>query len=107
MRLTWRGRSGMAIWIGGLSLALMAHAQEKISVPVRAPLILHARVREPAPAAKGAVTDPFVIEEKILQWIPTKTAIIICDMWNQHWCQGATRRVAELAPAMNRAITAA
>ena len=28
-------------------------------------------------------------------------------MWNQHWCQGATRRVGELAPAMNRTIAAA
>ncbi len=28
-------------------------------------------------------------------------------MWNQHWCQGATRRVGEVAPAMNRTIAAA
>jgi len=38
------------------------------------------------------------------QWDPAQTAIIICDMWNQHWCQGATRRVAELAPVMNRVV---
>jgi len=38
------------------------------------------------------------------QWNPAQTAIIICDMWNQHWCQGATRRVAELAPVMNRVV---
>ncbi|MHC4260177.1 MAG: hypothetical protein ACYSTF_07200, partial [Planctomycetota bacterium] len=30
------------------------------------------------------------------QWKPSETAIIICDMWNEHWCKGATRRVAEL-----------
>lgn len=29
--------------------------------------------------------------------IPTETAILICDMWNQHWCTGATRRIHELA----------
>jgi putative heme-binding domain-containing protein len=28
-------------------------------------------------------------------------------MWQKHWCQGASRRVAELAPAMNRAVAAA
>ncbi len=28
-------------------------------------------------------------------------------MWDKHWCQGATRRVGELAPAMNRTIAAA
>lgn len=27
-------------------------------------------------------------------------AIIICDMWDQHWCGGATRRVALLAARM-------
>ena len=31
----------------------------------------------------------------------SKTAIIICDMWDQHWCSGATKRVAELAGHMN------
>jgi nicotinamidase-related amidase len=29
-----------------------------------------------------------------------KTAIIICDMWNKHWCDGATRRVKVLAARM-------
>jgi nicotinamidase-related amidase len=28
---------------------------------------------------------------------PAKSAIIVCDMWDQHWCRGANRRVAELA----------
>lgn len=30
-----------------------------------------------------------------------RTAIIVCDMWDQHWCSGATHRVAELAGRMN------
>lgn len=30
----------------------------------------------------------------------TQTAILICDMWNNHWCQGAARRVAILAQRM-------
>jgi nicotinamidase-related amidase len=28
------------------------------------------------------------------------TAIVICDMWDNHWCAGATRRVNELAHKM-------
>jgi nicotinamidase-related amidase/type 1 glutamine amidotransferase len=28
-------------------------------------------------------------------------------MWNVHWCQGATRRVAEMAPRMNEVLVAA
>ena len=29
-----------------------------------------------------------------------QTAILICDMWDRHWCAGATRRVAALAVRM-------
>jgi nicotinamidase-related amidase len=32
---------------------------------------------------------------------PTKTALVICDMWDKHWCKSATDRVAELAPHIN------
>ncbi len=31
---------------------------------------------------------------------PSTTAIIITDMWDKHWCAGATRRVAEIARRM-------
>ncbi|NLH42753.1 MAG: hypothetical protein GX448_13025, partial [Planctomycetes bacterium] len=41
------------------------------------------------------------------QWDLGQTAIIICDMWDQHWCKGATERVAELAPVINRVVCAA
>jgi putative heme-binding domain-containing protein len=65
------------------------------------PLLLHARSR--VAGASGSYT----IQEKELKWEPKQTVLIICDMWNQHWCQGATRRVGELAPVMNRTVTAA
>ena len=55
----------------------------------------------------GVTTSIYDAKEKVLRWDPAKTAIIICDMWDQHWCRGATRRVGELAPAMNRAVAAA
>lgn len=47
-----------------------------------------------------------VVTEK-QQWDASKTAIIICDMWDHHWCAGAERRVAELAPHMNEVLSAA
>ena len=46
------------------------------------------------------------ITEKIL-WDPNQTAIVICDMWDRHWCAGATRRVAEMAPRMNAVVVKA
>ena len=42
--------------------------------------------------------------EKTVRWDPRKTAIVVCDMWDEHWCKGATRRVAEMAPRMNEVI---
>ena len=32
------------------------------------------------------------ISNEIQEWNPNETAIIICDMWNQHWCKSATER---------------
>ena len=39
-------------------------------------------------------------------WEPNQTAVVICDMWDQHWCASATRRVAEMAPRMNEVVAA-
>ena len=66
-------------------------------------LILPARSRSPLPDNANRVQ----VSLKKLEWAPSQTAIIICDMWNQHWCKGATRRVAELAPYMNDVVAKA
>ena len=42
-----------------------------------------------------------------LEWSAEKTAIVICDMWDRHWCPGATRRVALMASRMNQVVQAA
>ncbi|MEO8127449.1 MAG: isochorismatase [Bryobacteraceae bacterium] len=40
--------------------------------------------------------------------LPVKeTALIICDMWDNHWCSGAAHRVTLLAPRINAAVEAA
>jgi nicotinamidase-related amidase/type 1 glutamine amidotransferase len=49
----------------------------------------------------------FTVLYKRLEWNPAETAIIICDMWDKHWCEGATSRVAELAPAINKVVSKA
>ena len=33
-----------------------------------------------------------------------RVGVIVCDMWDHHWCAGAERRVGEIAPVMNRLI---
>jgi len=40
-------------------------------------------------------------------WDPKRSAIIVTDMWDRHWCESATDRVAEIAPSMNEVISEA
>ena len=35
-----------------------------------------------------------------------KTAIVVCDMWDDHWCKSASARCAELAKAANPVLKA-
>jgi nicotinamidase-related amidase len=51
-------------------------------------------------------TDQWRTEETRAQWNCAQTAVVICDMWDKHWCKGATERVAEMAPRMNDVISA-
>ena len=56
---------------------------------------------------KEAGTDQFRVVEKNAAWDPTKTAIVIVDMWDTHSCRSAAQRVAEMAPHVNRTIATA
>jgi nicotinamidase-related amidase len=38
---------------------------------------------------------------------PRRTAIVVVDMWDRHWCKTYTARVANLVPRMNRTLAAA
>ncbi|HEY4309978.1 MAG TPA: cysteine hydrolase family protein [Pirellulales bacterium] len=68
-------------------------------------LELHARSRTVSKDTSGK-SQP-VATEKAVTWDPQKTALIICDMWDDHWCRGAARRVTELAPSVNKFAHAA
>jgi nicotinamidase-related amidase/type 1 glutamine amidotransferase len=64
---------------------------------------LHARSRTETAPGTGrthALTKPTT-------WAAAKTAVVVCDMWDKHWCPGATARVGEMAPRMNELLVAA
>src|SRR5213592_4626747 len=65
------------------------------------PLVLHARHR---PRSAGG---DFAVVEEILRWAPGKTAIVVCDMWDNHWCTAAAARVNEMAPRVNEFLKVA
>jgi nicotinamidase-related amidase len=62
-------------------------------------LELHTRSRKAADAS--AITNATV------KWNPHKTAVVVVDMWDDHWCRGAAERVVELAPRVNRFVNEA
>jgi len=37
-------------------------------------------------------------------WLPSRTAIIVCDMWDLHHCKNAVIREGEMAPRMNELL---
>jgi nicotinamidase-related amidase len=61
------------------------------------------RERKPNPAKK----DQFDIRERAIEWDVSKTAIIVCDMWDDHYCKSAAERVGVMAPRMNAVLSAA
>jgi len=74
-----------------------------VSCAAADPLSLTARHRVPNAADLGG----YSVAEKALRWEPKETAIVICDMWDKHWCNGATQRVGEIAPQMDRVVAKA
>lgn len=47
------------------------------------------------------------VSETLAEWKASETVLIITDMWDDHWCKSAARRVGEMAPAMNEMIRTA
>jgi len=66
-------------------------------------LTLQTRSRVPATAD----TNEWQSFEKSVHWDAQQTAVVICDMWDKHWCPDATERVGEMAPRMNEVVKAA
>lgn len=52
-------------------------------------------------------TGEYKAVEKEAAWDPKKTAVVVIDMWDDHWCKSAAARVTELAPVMNGVIKTA
>ena len=63
-------------------------------------LSLYTRSRAETPDQPGK----FQIVYKTIEWDARKTGVIVCDMWARHWCDGACRRGAEMAPRMNEFV---
>ncbi|MDR1584250.1 MAG: isochorismatase family protein [Prevotellaceae bacterium] len=54
---------------------------------------------------RDATTGEIILKPTVID--PSKTAVIIVDMWNFHWCMTATERVSAMTPRMNRVLSIA
>jgi type 1 glutamine amidotransferase/nicotinamidase-related amidase len=97
----WAAVSSLAAVV--LLTAFVSEAAEPKGAASKDTLIVNARSRVETSEGSGR----FTVLYNRLGWIPSETAIIICDMWDQHWCKGATRRVTELAPVVSRVVSIA
>ena len=69
------------------------------SLATAAPLRLNLRTRSSNLTGTGIQVDV-----RTATWEPSQTALIICDMWDDHWCKSAARRVAEMAGPLNEVV---
>ncbi len=66
-------------------------------------LALHTRSRVENSEAAGQYRQVY----QRVEWSPKQTAVIICDMWARHWCDGACDRGAQMAPRINEFVSEA
>jgi len=86
-----------AVSAGTVLPAALSHCAETDS-----PLTLKVELRRQVEAPQGS--GKFQKEVIAESWDPTRTAIIVCDMWDLHHCKNAVTRVKEMAPRMNQIL---
>ena len=85
----------VSIFLFFFSFLLAQQNQDKLIIKLRERVLIE------------RTENKFQLNEKDVDWNPNKTSIVIIDMWDNHHCKSAARRVAEMAPHMNRVINAA
>lgn len=85
-------RFGRRPFIAAVGLLSAPFLTRSIAWTADAPRVLDLPVRWQEASGDGCV-------EKTgrRQLVPAESAIVICDLWNQHWCASATRRCGEIA----------
>ena len=75
-----------------ISLILLAFTLSGSAADTSLSLTLQSR----SPSGKTALVKE--------QWLPSRTAIIVCDMWDLHHCKNAVAREGEMAPRFNEVL---
>ncbi|MCB1204851.1 MAG: ThuA domain-containing protein [Verrucomicrobiae bacterium] len=62
----------------------------------------HLKLRSESEVSPG--TKRFHSLTRREDWDASRTAVVICDMWDDHYCRSSAKRVAEMAPRMNEVV---
>ena len=77
-----------------LSFLLLLVLPASLMADEKLTLTMRSRVKDaPAKEISGKV-----------EWKASATALIICDMWDDHWCKSAARRVEEMTGPLNEVV---
>lgn len=82
-----------------------ALVETRVANQPKVPGTLRLTLRERREDPKGS--GRFKAVERTADWEVGETAIIVCDMWDDHHCKMAAHRVGVMAPRMNQVLSAA
>lgn len=54
----------------------------------------------------GSGNRAWQVRESGTELLPERSAVVLCDVWDRHWCPAAEQRLAAMLPAMNGLIEA-
>ena len=104
MRVTWRKAAAADPTIKDIhSPPAQAYRAEPNRPAVPGILRLHVQERREDPPGSGQLK----VVARTVDWKVAETAIIVCDMWDDHHCKLAAQRVSLMAPRMNQVLWAA
>jgi nicotinamidase-related amidase len=47
------------------------------------------------------------VRSEVREWPAEETGLLLCDVWDRHWCRGATERLDAMIPRMSATVEAA
>jgi nicotinamidase-related amidase len=81
-----------------------AAAQSKPAVAKEQQTQLRVSMQERVPSDWEGGEGAWMAINRIETWKPSETALIICDMWDKHWCDHSNARFGELAVALEQVV---
>ena len=89
-----------------LSLAVVADPSAPATRTATAapPIPITVRRQVLSSAVGGSGRTEWLRTATVASWLPSETAIVVVDMWNDHWCKSDVTRIQEIAVPMNHTL---